>query len=175
MLQLTTSLSGRQLGRCGLQDIIWGGGMYLAGFIFCCFLVHSNNVMGIGVPGGYHMGTTLMGWVYQVGTTLMGWVYQVGTTLMGWVYQAGTTLMGWVYQAGTTLMGWVYQAGTTLMGWVYQAGTTLMGCGYHITPLSYSLQETYEQKRLEHVREMQAKEERMRQMFVQKVRGGSAA
>ena len=33
-----------------------------------------------------------------------------------------------------------------------------------------SLQETYEQKRLEHVREMQAKEERMRQMFVQKVK-----
>ena len=33
----------------------------------------------------------------------------------------------------------------------------------------YSLQETYEAKRSEHVREMQTKEERMRQMFVQKV------
>ncbi len=32
-----------------------------------------------------------------------------------------------------------------------------------------SLQETYEQKRKEHMREMQTKEERMRQMFVQKV------
>ena len=37
------------------------------------------------------------------------------------------------------------------------------------TLMCHSLQETYEQKRLEHVREMQAKEERMRQMFVQKV------
>ncbi len=33
----------------------------------------------------------------------------------------------------------------------------------------YSLQETYEAKRVEHIREMQSKEERMRQMFVQKV------
>lgn len=32
-----------------------------------------------------------------------------------------------------------------------------------------SLQETYEQKRSEHLKEMQAREERMRQMFVQKV------
>jgi len=32
-----------------------------------------------------------------------------------------------------------------------------------------SLQETYEQKRSEHLREMQSREERMRQMFVQKV------
>ena len=32
-----------------------------------------------------------------------------------------------------------------------------------------SLQETYEAKRQEHLREMQQKEERMRQMFVQKV------
>ena len=35
--------------------------------------------------------------------------------------------------------------------------------------MGYSLQETYEAKRSEHVREMQTKEERMRQMFVQKV------
>ena len=33
----------------------------------------------------------------------------------------------------------------------------------------YSAQETYEQKRQDHLREMQAKEEQMRQMFVQKV------
>jgi len=33
-----------------------------------------------------------------------------------------------------------------------------------------SVQETYEQKRQEHMRQMQAKEEQMRQMFVQKVR-----
>ncbi len=33
----------------------------------------------------------------------------------------------------------------------------------------YSLQETYEAKRSEHIREMQTKEEKMRQMFVQKV------
>ena len=33
-----------------------------------------------------------------------------------------------------------------------------------------SLQETYEIKRQQHLRDMQAKEERMRQMFVQKVR-----
>ena len=32
-----------------------------------------------------------------------------------------------------------------------------------------SLQETYEKKRQQHLREMQSKEERMRQMFVQKV------
>ena len=39
------------------------------------------------------------------------------------------------------------------------------------SPLSVflSLQETYEQKRKEHMKEMQVKEERMRQMFVQKV------
>lgn len=33
-----------------------------------------------------------------------------------------------------------------------------------------SVQETYEQKRQDHLREMQGKEEQMRQMFVQKVR-----
>lgn len=32
-----------------------------------------------------------------------------------------------------------------------------------------SLQETYENKRQQHLRDMQTKEERMRQMFVQKV------
>lgn len=32
-----------------------------------------------------------------------------------------------------------------------------------------SVQETYEQKRQDHLREMQSKEEQMRQMFVQKV------
>ena len=32
-----------------------------------------------------------------------------------------------------------------------------------------SLQETYEQKRSEHLKDMHAREERMRQMFVQKV------
>ena len=35
--------------------------------------------------------------------------------------------------------------------------------------LCCSLQETYEHKRQEHLQEMQLKEERMRQMFVQKV------
>ncbi|XP_064404779.1 septin-2-like isoform X2 [Halichondria panicea] len=37
-----------------------------------------------------------------------------------------------------------------------------------------SLQETYEAKRVEHIREMQSKEERMRQMFVQKVKDKEA-